>query len=79
MKPKANAYKSDDNTSVDKTIYDEILEERIGEILKISKEMNYKNLVCNFKVPTPSIYFALFRGLMYTYNRLKIVKKHYNK
>ena len=44
MKPreqiKANNYKSDGNTSISKEIYDEIVEERMDEILKISREIN---------------------------------------
>ena len=34
-------------------IYDEILEERMDEILKMNKEINYSNLVYDFKGPTP--------------------------
>ena len=41
-------------------IYDEILEERMDEILKINKETNYSNLVYDFKGPTPSMNFAIF-------------------
>ena len=37
---KANNYKSDGNTSISKEIYDEIVEERMDEILKISREIN---------------------------------------
>ena len=45
MKPKeqtkAITYKSDDdNTPITKEIYEEILEERMDEILKMSKEIN---------------------------------------
>ena len=73
MKPKAIIYKSDDddNTPISKEIYDEILEERMDEILKMSREINYNNLVYDFKGPTPSINFAIFAGPMYTYNQLK--------
>ena len=60
-------------------IYDEILEERMDEILKINKETNYSNLVYDFKGPTPSINFAIFGGPMYIYNQSKMAKKHYNK
>ena len=43
---KAITYKSDDddNTPISKEIYDEILEERMNEILKMSMEINYGNL-----------------------------------
>ena len=58
MKPekqtKAITYKSDDdNTLISKEIYDDILEERMDEILKMSREINYSNLVYGFKGPTP--------------------------
>ena len=55
-------YKSDDNdsTSISKEIYDEILEERMNEILKISKEINYGNLVYDFIGRTPSKSFTVF-------------------
>ena len=51
---KAITYKSDDddNTSIRKEIYDEILEERMDEILKMSREINYSNLDYDFKGPT---------------------------
>ena len=70
---KAITYKSDDddNTPISKEIYDEILEERMDEILKMSREINYSNLVYDFKGTTPSINFTIFGGPMYTYNQLK--------
>ena len=40
------------NTAISKEIYDEILEERIDKILKISKDINYSNSVYDFKGPT---------------------------
>ena len=43
----------------------------MDEILKISWEINYSNLVYDFKDPTPSISFAKFGGAMYTYKQLK--------
>ena len=39
----------DDNISISKEIYNEILEERMDEILKMSREINYSNLVYDFK------------------------------
>ena len=39
----------DDNISISKEIYNEILEERMNEILKMSREINYSNLVYDFK------------------------------
>ena len=70
---KAITYKSDDddNTLISKEIYDEILEERMDEIVKMSREINYSNLVYEFKGLTPSISFSIFGGPMYTYNQLK--------
>ena len=58
MKPekqtKAITYKSDDdNTLISKEMYDDILEERMDEILKMSREINYSNLVYGIKGPTP--------------------------
>ena len=43
----------------------------MDEILEMSRETNYSNLVYNFKGPTPSISFSKFGGPMYTYNQLK--------
>ena len=63
--------KDDNNIPISKEIYGEILEERMAEILKMSREINYSNLVYDFKGPTPSINFAVFGGPMYTYNQLK--------
>ena len=37
----------------------------------MSKEINYGNLVYDFKGPTPLINFIKFEGPMYTYNKLK--------
>ena len=70
LKPKEQAkaitYKSDDddddNTTISKEIFDGILEERMDEILKMSREINCSNLVYDFKGPTPSIDFPIFRG-----------------
>ena len=46
---KSNEDKSDDNTSISKEIYDELLAERMDEKLKISREINYSNLDYDFK------------------------------
>ena len=43
----------------------------MDEILKMSMEINYSDLVHDFKGPTLSINFAIFGGPMYTYNQLK--------
>ena len=65
-KTKAINDKSDANTSISKEISDEILEERMDEILKMSREINYSNLVYDFKGLTPSISFTKFGGPMHT-------------
>ena len=43
----------------------------MDEILEMSRETNYNNLVYNFKGPTTPISFTRFGGPMYTYNQLK--------
>ena len=43
----------------------------MDEILKMSREIGYKNLVYGFKGPTSSIRFSKFAGPMYTYDQLK--------
>ena len=61
----------DDKTSISKEICKEILEERIDEILQISKEISHSNLVYDFKGPTPSINFGKYGGPMYIYQQMK--------
>ena len=56
---------------ITKEVYDKILEERMDEILEMSREINYNNLAYNFKGPTTPIRFTRFGGPMYTYNQLK--------
>ena len=43
----------------------------MNEKLKMSKEINYGNLVYDFKGPTPSKRFVIFGGPIYTYNQSK--------
>ena len=43
----------------------------MDEILKMSREINYSNLVYDFQGPATLINFAIFGGPMYTYNQLK--------
>ena len=52
-------------------IFNKILEERIDEILNMSKEIDYDNLVYNFKGTTPPISFTIFEDPMYIYNQLE--------
>ena len=71
LKTKAVAGKSDGKSSNCKEIYDKILEERMDEILEMSREINDSNLIYDFKGSTSSIRFTEFGGPMYTYNQLK--------
>ena len=71
LKPKAIESGSNNKSTITKEIYDDILEERTDEILKMSREIDYKNLVYGFKGPTSSISFSKFAGPMYTYDQLK--------
>ena len=79
MKPKEKTKtingKSHDNACICKNIYEEILEERMDKILKMSRQINNSNLVYDFKGPTPSISFTKFGGPMYTCNQLKNSQK----
>ena len=60
LEPKAIESGSNNKPILTKEIYDKILEERMDEILKMSREINYSNLVYDFKGPTPSINFILY-------------------
>ena len=71
LDPKAIESGSNNKSTITKEIYDDILEERMDEILKMSREIDYKNLVYGFKGPTSSISFSKFAGPMYTYDQLK--------
>ena len=71
LEPKTIESGTNNKPIITKEIYDEILEERMDEILKMSREINYSNLVYDFKGPTPSINFAIFGAPMYTYNKFK--------
>ena len=74
MKNKSNNDKSDNNPAISKEIYDKLLEERMDEILEMSREMR-NDLVYDFKGPTSSISFTTFGGPRYTQNQLKKVDK----
>ena len=71
--------KSNSKLSITKEICNKILEERMDETLKMSREINSNNLIYHFKGPSPSISFTKFEGPMYTYEQLKIAVKHYHK
>ena len=71
---KVITYKSDDDidkTPTIKEIYNKILEERIDEILKMSKEISYSNLVYDFKGPTSPTHFSEYGDPMYIYGHMK--------
>ena len=63
---------SNNKPVITKEIYNKILEERMDEILEMSRKIYYNNLVYNFKGPTSPISFTKFGGPLYTYNQLKI-------
>ena len=65
--------------SMNQDVYNKILEERLDEILEMSKKINYSNLVYDFKGPTLPINFIKFEGPMYTYDKLKNGDKICNK
>ena len=58
---------------INKNIYNKLLEVRMDEILNMSKEIDYGNLVYNFKGSTPSINFTIFGG-QYLYQSKEITK-----
>ena len=47
----------------------------MDEILEISKEIKFNNLIYHFKGSSPSIIFTEFEGPMYTYAQLKTLKQ----
>ena len=72
LKPKAIESGSNDNKpTITKEIYNNILVERLDEILEMSKEIDYGNLVYNVKGPTHPIIFPIFDGPLHTYDQLK--------
>ena len=50
----------------------------MDEILRISREIDYKSLIYGFKGPPSSISFSKFAGPIYTY-QLKNCEKKQNK
>ena len=53
------------NKSIGEDIYNKLLEERMDEILDMSKKIDYNNLVYN------KTNFAVFGSSVYTYDQLK--------
>ena len=62
---------SNNKPKITQEIYDKILEERMDEILKMSKKIDFGQIIYNFKGPTPPINFGKFGGPIYIYNRMK--------
>ena len=69
--PKAIESKSNNKPSISKGIYNKILDERMNETLKMSREISFNDLIHRFKGSSPSISFIEFESPMYTYNQLK--------
>ena len=67
LKPEAIGSESNNKSSISKEIYDKIFEERMNEILEMSRDINYSNLVYEFKNSNISpIIFTEFGGPLYT-------------
>ena len=64
LKLKAIESRSNNMSITTKEIYAKILEERIDEIIKMSKEINYSRLIYDFKGPNSSISVSKFGGPM---------------
>ena len=71
LEPKAIESGSNNKSIITQEIYDEILAERMDEILKISEKIDFDGLIYNFKGPTASINFGKFGGPMYIYGHTK--------
>ena len=71
LKSKAIESGSNNKSTITKEIYNKILEERMDEILEMSRQIDYNNLTYIFKGLTYPISFAKYGGLMYAYNQLK--------
>ena len=64
FKPKGETKAVEGKHWISKEIYDKTLEEKMDEILEMSREINYNNLVYHFKGPSRSISFTEFAGPM---------------
>ena len=76
LKSKSIESESNNKQAINMDISNKILEERIDEILNMSKEIDSENLVYNVKGKTPPINFAIFEDRMYIYNQLKNGEKN---
>ena len=71
LEPKAFESGSNNKPVITKEIFDEILEERMNEILKMRDKIDFSNLTYNFKGQTASINFGKFGNPMYIYGHMK--------
>ena len=76
MKPKGETKaiedKSDDKLSEEKETYNRLLGQRFNEIQKLSKEIDFKNLIYHFKTfSISSINFIKFKGLLILLNKVE--------
>ena len=71
LKPKAMQSGSNNKSTITKEIYNEILEERMDEILKMLDRIDSNNLIYDFKGETAPIDFAKFEGPIYIYDDIK--------
>ena len=71
LEPKAIESVSNNKPVITKEICDEILEERMDEILKVSDKIDFSNLTYNFTAQTTSISFGKFGVPMYIYGHMK--------
>ena len=61
----------DDKTFTISETYNEILEERIDEILQMGDDINHNDLVYKFKGPTTPTNFDKYGGPLHIYGHLK--------
>ena len=71
LKPQSVESESNNKPLISKEIYDKILDKRMDEIIEMSKEINFDNLIYHFIGSSHSIRFTEFGVPMYTYNQLK--------
>ena len=71
LKPEAIKSESNNKPLITKEIYDKILDERMDEIIELSREINFNNLIYHFKGSSISTSFTVFGGPMHAYNHLK--------
>ena len=71
LKPEAIKSESNNKPLIAKEIYDKILNERMDEIIELSREINFNNLIYHFKGSSISTSFTVFGGRMDVYNQLK--------